>query len=294
MSVRRNFKGLIVSAIGPFLFESLGYSGPGLDFGGISAQAENAMPSSKSLLYFSFLAVLCFGLSAFARTETKAPEAKAKPAISVKTPDASALAPKPKGEVFSEAVAQAGPHVVTSREVQISHILDQALAHPAKKLNEADRKAWWIDSKSEAYSKSLAQVLLELVVQMEAENFSVGKVSQEDLQAYEKHSLDLVKGWGQWESLEVSPVEMQKILQRKMRAKNFLKFKTDSSGVQISEEDAKRFYEKNRVKFGNAPYSQYRDTIKEALAQEQLQGTLKEWFEDLKRKYRVHFLGQAG
>ena len=245
---------------------------------------------SRAFLFFSM--AMCFTQVGFSQpSETKAEN---KPPVSVKTPEASALVPKVKGEVLSEAVAQAGTHVVTSREVQISHVLDQVLATANKKLSESEKRAWWIDSKSEAYSKSLAQVLLELVVQMEAENFSVGQTSQEDLQTYEKHALELVKGWDRWAELEVSPMEMQQILQRKLRAKNFLKFKTDSSGVQISDDEAKRFYEKNRVKFGSAPFAQFKDTIKEALAQEQLQEKLKDWFEILKRKYRVHYLGQAG
>lgn len=223
--------------------------------------------------------------------------------VFAQTPQAPAVAPKaetlpfktrPKGEVISEAVAQAGTHVVTSREAQISFALDQALATQLKKISEADKKAWWTEPKAETFPKALAQVLLELVVQMEAENFSVGQVSPEDMQAYEKHALEHLKNWKPWQGLEVSQLELQQMLMRKMRAKNFLKFKTESSGVQISDDEARRYYEKNRVKFGNQPFLQFKDGIKQVLAQEQLQERLKDWFEILKRKYRVHYLGQSG
>ncbi len=212
----------------------------------------------------------------------------------VKTAEPLPFKTRPKGEIVSEAVAQVGNHVVTSREVQISAILDQVLATPQKKVSEAERKSWWVEPKTEAYNKNLAQTLLELVVQMEAENFSIGQVSQEDMQNYEAHAIEHVKGWSQWQGLEVSQLEMQQMMMRKLRAKNFLKFKTESAGVQIGDEEAKKFYEKNRVKFGNQPFAQFKDNIKQALAQDQLQDKLKDWFEILKRKYRVHYLGQSG
>jgi hypothetical protein len=224
--------------------------------------------------------ILLISISTFAQ------EAKKAEAPVLKTP--------PKTEVVSEAAAQAGTHVVTSREVQISYALDQALATPLKKMTDAEKKIWWTEPKADSYTKALAQVLLELVVQMEAENFSIGQASPEDMQNLEKHAQEHLKGWKPWQELEVSQLELQQMLMRKLRAKNFLKFKTDSSGVQISDEEAKKYYEKNRVKFGNLPFSQFKDNIKQVLAQEQLQDKLKDWFEILKRKYRVHYLGQSG
>lgn len=202
--------------------------------------------------------------------------------------------PRAKGEVISEVVAQAGSHVVTSREVIISQILDEAMATPTKKGAAVDRKNWLIKPKSEAFSKHLAQILLELVVQLEAENFSIGQVGQDEVIEHEKHVNELVKDWAPWKDLEVTSVEMQRLILRKLRAKNFLKFKMESSGVQISDDEAKAFYEKNRVKFGNLPFSQFKNSIKEVLAQEQMQEKLKDWFEILKRKYRVRYLGQSG
>jgi hypothetical protein len=199
-----------------------------------------------------------------------------------------------KTQIVSEAVAQAGSSIVTSREVIVSFILDQALATPFKKNGKPERKNWLLTYPSEAFSKHLAQILLEIVVQLEAENFSIGQVSQLDVLQSEKHVEELVKGWTVWKDLEVSAAEVEIALGRKLRAKNFLKFKLESAGVQISDEEAKVFYEKNRVKFGNLPFSQFKDSIKEVLAQNQLQEKLKDWIDILKRKYRVRYLGSAG
>jgi hypothetical protein len=208
--------------------------------------------------------------------------------------EALSLKVRPKGEVVSEAVAQAGSHVITSREVLISNILDQALATPHKKGITPPRTDWLLPATGEAFSRHLAQVLLEIVVQMEAENFSIGQVSQVEVLNNEKHIQDMVKGWQPWVDLEVSSGEMQQMILRKLRAKNFLNFKMESSGVQISDEEARAFYEKNRVRFGNLPFAQFKAGIKEVLAQKELQEKLKGWFDILKRKYRVRYLGGAG
>lgn len=202
--------------------------------------------------------------------------------------------PRPKGELVSEAVAQAGGQVITSREVQISYAIDQAMAVPLKKGAPPDRKSWLLKAPSEEFEKHLAQMLLELVVQLEAENFSIGQVSSDDLAAHQKHVDEQMKAWAPWQNLEASLAEVQQMITRKLRAKNFLKFKMESSGVQISDDEAKAYYEKNRVKFGNYPFAQFKDSIKEVLAQEQLQSKLRDWFEILKRKYRVQYLGQSG
>jgi hypothetical protein len=212
---------------------------------------------------------------------------------STKASDTLVFKPRPKGEVVTEAAAQAGAHVVTSREVIISYIMDEAMSTPIKKGASPDRKNWQIDVKSDAYAKHLAQILLEVVVQLEAENFSIGQVSPSEVSTFQKQIEEQVAGWEPWQRLEVSTVEMQQTLMRKLRAKNFLKFKMESSGVQISDDEARSFYEKNRVKFGNLPFAQFKDSIKEVLAQNQLQDKLKDWFDILKRKYRVRYLGAS-
>lgn len=196
-----------------------------------------------------------------------------------------------KGKLVSEAVAQVGQHVVTSREVLISYIIDQALSQ--KKIENMDRSSWLLRGREVEFQKHLTQVLLESVVQLEAENFSVGDVTVEETQKQAKLLNEMVKGWSGWTGLEVTTAEAEQAITRKMRAKNFLKFKLETSGVQISDEEARSFYEKNRVKFGNQPFSQFKDGIKEILAEEHMQERLKDWFDILKRKYRVKFLGQS-
>ena len=64
----------------------------------------------------------------------------------------------------------------------------------------------------------------------------------------------------------------------------------EASGVTVSEDEVKQYYEKNRVKFGNMPYAQFSQSIRDKLTQDQTQERLKDWFDILKRKYRVRLL----
>lgn len=194
--------------------------------------------------------------------------------------------------LVSEAVAQVSDHVITSREVVVSYVIDQALSENLSKKASVDRTQWLLKFPSEEFKKHLAQVVLESVVQLEAENFSVGQINLAEIQSQQKHLQEMVGAWGPWLQLQVSKVELEQMTARKARAKNFLKFKMETSGVQISDEEAKAYFEKNRLKFGNLPFAQFKEGIKEVLSQEQLQEKLKDWFDILKRKYRVKFLGQ--
>ncbi len=218
--------------------------------------------------------------------------------------------------VVSQAMAVAAGHVISSREVKISYIIDQALAMP---LDIADKPAesttvkskkkesvkagshsashhsslkdqWLLANESPDLQAHLAQVLVEIVVSAEAESFSIGQIDKEELERWQKHLQEQTQSWAPWKTFEVQQDELSGILNRKMRAKNFLKFKMEASGVTVSEDEVKQYYEKNRVKFGNMPFAQFRQSIRDKLTQDQTQDRLKDWFDILKRKYRVRLL----
>lgn len=203
----------------------------------------------------------------------------------------SLAAPK---EVVTRAVVEVGSHVVTSREVMISSLLDRALQIPTSVMpSKVSKKDWGLIDGSAEFEKQLSQLILERVVLLEAENFSLGKASTEEHANISRHANSVLKEINEWKKLEVTEAEFEQAFSRKLRVKNFLKFKRDSYGVQVNDEDVKNYYEKNRVKFGELPLAQFKESIREYLSQEQLQERLKDWFEILKRKYRVRRLGKT-
>lgn len=203
--------------------------------------------------------------------------------------------------LVSRSVGQIGNQVITSREVIISYLLGMSLdleggaagsaARGGLRLDKRQKEAWAITEKSQAYREHLNQVFLELIVFLEAENFSVAQVDSGEVNKNSQRALQLFKDWDFWKKLEVGQAEIEMLVLRKMRARAFMKFKTESSQGVITDEEAKAYFEKNRVKFGAAPFGQFKENIKEFLSQEQTQNRLRDWFEVLKRKYRVRYIG---
>lgn len=185
--------------------------------------------------------------------------------------------------VVSQSVGQIGDRVVTSREVQISAVLDRIL-FPNK-----DKKAGLYEVRlgDAAMMNEVTALLLEVVVDREAESFSVAKISDDQVQQSMRSVERTVQGKAYWESLEVSNAELRRFVLQKLTAKAFIQFKTNSMAGVISDNEALAYYEKNRIKFGDLPFATFKDNIKTFLGQQQLEERTRAWFEIIKRKYKV-------
>ncbi|MGZ3745525.1 MAG: hypothetical protein ACXWRE_05750 [Pseudobdellovibrionaceae bacterium] len=187
--------------------------------------------------------------------------------------------------VVSQSVGQVSERVITSREVQISAILTRIL-FPMKEA-KPNTNLYEVHLGDAAFMGEVTALLLEVVVNKEAESFSVAKVSEEQLQQALRKIEKVVEGKTYWESLEVSPAELSKFVLQKLTAKAFIQFKTNSMVGVISDAEALAYYEKNRLKFGDLPFSSFKENIKTFLAQQQLEERSRTWFEIIKRKYKV-------
>ena len=185
--------------------------------------------------------------------------------------------------VVTQTVGQVADHVVTSREVQISYVAEGIL-FPAAKASSAYRE---LRVEEAEFRKALTATLLEAVVALEAENFNVGTVPEAEVSVGLSAVERATAGKSFWNSLEVSPDELKRLVQRKLIAKSFLKFKTNSLTGIISDQEAQAYFERNRVKFGNVPFASFKENIKTYLSQQQLEERLRSWFEIIKRKYKV-------
>lgn len=198
-------------------------------------------------------------------------------------------------EVINVAVGQVGDRVVTSREVVMSHFFERwQLASQSKDAAaHAPKSDWKITPGTDVFKQATQSLVLERMVALEAENFVVARVDADAVKGSTKNFLAAMQGSTDWKKLEATEAEVQKMAEIKMRAQSFLKFKTESAGVVVTDEDTKAYYEKNRLKFGNMPYEQFKTSIREVLSTQILEERLKDWFEVLRRKYRVRFLGTS-
>jgi hypothetical protein len=191
--------------------------------------------------------------------------------------------------VVLEALAKVNNQVITSRDVELSYWLERAqLLGQVQTLNKAEAAQFKMDS--EPFNQQLNRVVLEHLVTAEADNFEVAQVSRDEVQERSKKLGLILEKFEPWKKLAVKPQELEVIVSRNLRAETFLKFKTESSGITITDQDVKSYYEKNRVKFGNLPLSQYQKVIREHLTKEAVKERLADWFEVLKRKYQVQRL----
>ena len=191
-----------------------------------------------------------------------------------------------EGRLVSQAVGLVGAQVVTSREVQINYVVEQVLYKGIRPNKEIQKLGF----KSSRFPGEVTNVLLEWVVHFEAQSFSVATLTESEIKTAIANVNRKSQVLNSWKLLEVGRQELRDIVERKLRAKSFIRFKASSSVVPVTDVEAKIYYEKNRVKFGTEPFESFKSNIKTFLSKQQVDRRLKDWFEVLQRKYNVRNL----
>jgi hypothetical protein len=183
-------------------------------------------------------------------------------------------------QVVTKIVGSVGSYYLTSREVIAGRLIERILYRT--ELVEVGHS---LDSP--LFGRQLTSALLEKVVALEAESFSIANIEEnevsEAIQKIQKES----KYDKQWDSLQITNLEIKDWVERKLRSKKFLKYKTDSATLGVTDGEVKEYFDKNRYKFGNMGIDKFKENIKIFLVKQQMEERLKEWFEILKKKYRV-------
>lgn len=185
-------------------------------------------------------------------------------------------------EIKSTGVGTVKGEVVTSREVQIQNLLDIVL-YP--KESGVQPKNLPLDSK--AFAKVVQDTLLEYAIALEAQNFNVANVGADEVSRLERKAVNKLKNSGDWKSLKVSDKELKAGLDRKIHAKKFIEFRAQSSVLPITDGEALKYFNENRLKFGELPYENFKENIKSYLSRTQVERRLKDWYDVLLNKYQV-------
>jgi hypothetical protein len=184
--------------------------------------------------------------------------------------------------IINQSVGVVGDDIITSREVQVSLVIENLIEDNSKKPTVFE-----IQPKDSKFAELSTGYLLQKAAAMEAESFSVGEPDVEELKAMYAKIDKAVAGKSYWQSLEVDPAFLKKIVTTELVAKNFIRIKTESMSTNITDQEAQAYFEKNRLKFGSSPFESFKDNIKTFLAKQQRQERLRSWFEVLKKKYKV-------
>lgn len=186
-------------------------------------------------------------------------------------------------EILNQAVGQVQNHFVTSREVKINAFLDEVL-YGKSNIRGLEKN---LQEDKLAVAKRVTSVLLEWVVYYESSNFNIVRIKEgEFTKAKSEAEARLAKSI-YWRKLQVEPDELKDFLRRKIIAKNFIRFKVESSRLPVTAIEAKKYFDENRAQFGNLPFDKFQKNIIQFLEKQRVNQRLKDWFEILQSKYQV-------
>lgn len=147
-----------------------------------------------------------------------------------------------------------------------------------------------ISSSKQITPQEVSAVLVEKVVALEAGTYDLTEVDN----ALVKKESD--KFWGQLQSKELqkrfdySREEVVAGIKEKIIYQRFIEFKGQSMRSIVTDAEAKSYFDKNRMKFGNVAFENYKPQVVSFLERQQSQERMRSWFEILKRKYQVRLL----
>ena len=131
---------------------------------------------------------------------------------------------------------------------------------------------------------------MEVAIEKEARVFSVAQIEPKKVEALAQRFFSTVMKNRRWKQLDYSVVEARKVIERKLRAKQFIEFKKDTTIVPVTETEAREYFDSHQVRFGSLTYEKMRKNIKRYLSSQKRNRRLQEWFEHLRRKYRIRNL----
>ncbi len=140
-----------------------------------------------------------------------------------------------------------------------------------------------VDSQSAQWVAYIDNFLIELAEIREGELFNL--LSEVDTKKID--GIDKMKKMPGFADENYSIAEIQKMAAMEKRAAQMTEIKADTLKRDISDNEAKDYFEKNRAKFDQFGFEKFKDNIKTFLQQQELELKLSAWREILKKKYKV-------
>jgi hypothetical protein len=199
-------------------------------------------------------------------------------------------------EIVSKVVGQVSDYFITSREIQAQVLLasiissDLSLKNESLKndnLKEKLKENSILEISSKEFQGVLSQTILERVVGLEADSFSFAQISESEINEFKKSVESNLKDKTIWKNLQVEDSELISWFKIKKRAQKYIEYKTESSSMRISDDEARNYFDQNRYKFGSAGFVAFKENIRQFLLKQKIVSSLKEWFEVLRKKYKV-------
>jgi hypothetical protein len=192
---------------------------------------------------------------------------------------------RPAPQIVSQIIASAHGHAFTSREAQISEMIDYMIHSPGNK--ELLAKVG-----SPQFDRNVMSVVMDWLADQESRSFQATELTPLEVQEAQKlvmSGINRPEVVGDWNALEVTAGEIHSFVQRQLNARKFVNFKSRASFLPITDEEAEAYYKANHGKFGDEPFAKFKDDIKLLLSKKRQDERMDEWFSILQKKYKVRF-----
>jgi hypothetical protein len=183
--------------------------------------------------------------------------------------------------VISVSVGRVKDHVVTSREVLLHTFVGRITQH------QETVSLLPTEMKNTEFQKQVSTTLRDLAIHYEAEALQAVTLSSREITETIARVDKALKTNEQLRKYGFSDKEIKASVICKLQSEKFMAFKADSSAIPVSDADVQTYYEKNRAKFGDMPFENFRETIRTYLIKTQVETRVREWLDLLQTKYRI-------
>ena len=178
-------------------------------------------------------------------------------------------------------VGEVDQKVITSRDVEaynlVTRILEGGSTAPLK-LNDSE------------FNIACDRFIVETMVFGEAQSFGIAKLTDEEVDAVYKTVKSKVNEASlknRWQAWGFSDSQLKHFVTMHLRAEKLIRYRSESSTSQVSDEEARDYFDKNKVKFGTTDFDSFKPTIKKFIARRNSEARMKEWLDILKKKHKV-------
>ncbi len=138
--------------------------------------------------------------------------------------------------------------------------------------------------------QEVSAVLVEKVVALEAGTYDLTEVDSAVVKKESDKLWNQLQGKDLQKRFDYSREEVVAGIKEKIIYQRFIEFKGQSMRSIVTDAEAKSYFDKNRMKFGNVAFENYKAQVVTFLERQQSQERMRSWFEILKRKYQVRLL----
>jgi len=180
-------------------------------------------------------------------------------------------------ETINKSLALVNGKVITLRQVEAYQEVKKLINDTKKILNELSD------------NDILGTYLVDHLLGLEAEQFGLAKISQDELQLEYSEISSKIKNSVKLTGLKLTETEVIDIISTVFKSKTFLEFKISNLESIVGSLEIEEEYKRNRNKYA-AERGKALLEIQMELKQRRSMDQIQQWVLFLKRKYKVQFL----